>query len=186
MTATAPTRMNHLSPDRLRALGQTFFATRGENGALEIEESVEALVATIWVYRNQFAATLRALPEASFAARSVAPGAEEQWSAGQVIDHVCGAQRTVMFRFVDLISTPDGTELPRPELPPEPRPLSRAESLAELEQANAALDDLIARLSAVSEPTRTTDSQSFGKLGIRGILLFFAIHEYDHLGQLRT
>jgi hypothetical protein len=38
----------------------------------------------------------------------------------------------------------------------------------------------------MSEPERTVDNRWFGPLGIRGILLFFAIHEYDHLGQLRV
>jgi len=172
---------------RLRELWNRFFADRAYGLEwLAADVPMRDWLATIHELRAQMAPVVALLPEAAFAPRLVTNGDGEQWSAGQVVDHVCSAQRSVMFRFIERVCVAEGVETPRPEAPLDPRPLSRSESLVGLERASAELDDLIARLSLATEPARTIDNQSFGTLGIRGILLFFAIHEYDHLGHLRV
>jgi hypothetical protein len=187
-TQTLTTAVNAIDIIRLRALRNRFFADRSYGlERLAADVTMAEWLATIHELRAQMAPVIALLPEAAFAPRPIPRDAsEEEWSAGQVVDHVCGAQRSVMVRFIDLVSSDDNVATLRPVAPPDPRPLTRAEALAALEQANARLAALAEFLLLASEPVRTIDNPWFGTLGIRGILLFFAIHEYDHLGQLRV
>jgi hypothetical protein len=173
---------------RLRALRASFFARR-HRGLEELAAGVTmgGWLATIRELRAQMAPVAAQLPESAFVAPPFAAvTSEERWSAGQVVDHVRMAQASVMFPFIDRVSLPDNAWGARPEAPPDPRPLSRAEALDALHVASGELAERFARLASMPEPERTVDNQWFGPLGIRGILLFFAIHEYDHLGQLRV
>ncbi|HEX9067464.1 MAG TPA: DinB family protein [Ktedonobacterales bacterium] len=114
-------------------------------------------------------------------------GEEERWSAAGVLSHLCVTQNWYMLNMDRLLgqrhhyaSMPQGLgdqaqhEMPKAQL----APLLRA--------STGELLTYIAAIPATADLEATRDSRFFGDLGLRGWVLLAIVHDYDHLGQLRS
>jgi hypothetical protein len=144
------------------------------------------LAIVIGTLRRALRSLVVTAPETAFVPRPGADGTEG-WCAGQLVDHVCSAQSNVHGRFLrTLVALSSGATSAHPIAPDEPRPLDRAAALATLDAAQHDLEALMAATSADIDERARIATRSFGPLGVRGALLFFAIHEFDHLEQLQA
>jgi hypothetical protein len=182
MTATQ-TRI--VDPETLVERGRAFFAAQQSGEAWECGFGVDDLVATILDRRQHMHDTLVSLPARAFDPRPANTSGEPVWSAGQVVAHVCGAQRDVTLPAVDALTTPGGIDAFRqPEPPGDPPVLSQSEAVARLEAASITYTTAIESIPRGADLSATLEHAFFGRITLQAILLVSAWHEQNHTAQL--
>jgi hypothetical protein len=140
--------------------------------------------ATLTDLRRGIRSLLLALPDSAFVPDSTDTDVEV-WKAGQVIGHVYDAQTNTFLRPVRLIAgMPQGPTAYSPGPTMSYPLLSREGALATLDNADRDLLEVLGLLSPEVDLCRTYEDERVGKVSIRALLLFLAIHDDDHLGQL--
>jgi len=142
--------------------------------------------ATLTELRRGIRALLLALPDSAFVP-DAGDGESDIWKAGQVIGHVYDAQTNTFLRPVRLIAgMPQGPTAYSPGATMSYPLLSREGALATLDNADRDLLEVLGLLSPEVDLCRSYEDERVGKVSIRALLLFLAIHDDDHLGQLEA
>lgn len=139
---------------------------------------------TVLSTRRDIRLLLETLPAAAFEAQPTTD--IPIWSAGEVIAHVRHAQMNIFLRGTRLAAgLPAGRAAERPDDAGTHPICERAAALAILDDADLDLIEVFDSLTAESDTDSTTQDDLLGEVTVRSTLLFLAIHEDDHLGQLR-
>jgi hypothetical protein len=145
----------------------------------EMDEMIDAVRAL----RRMLRSAVEAAPDSAFAAQPPAEG-EDCWSAGQVVAHLANSQASMSSAVRSLLDMPAAPESQRRDvdsiLP------TREESLATLESTATGFDAFVAAIPANADTTRTMLHQRFGEMSSKGWMLLMALHEGDHLRQIRA
>lgn len=184
MTGTATLSLDRA---RLRAIRSQVFrerVTTMRDAALPL--SLADLGESLLAMRREIRALLTTLPDDAFAARPANGSAGELvWTAGQTIFHLLDAQVNTFGRAARLAAgMPPGIEAGHEDDPARVPALARGEALVALDRADRDLDELLTGCHGASLE-RTVADPIFGACGVQDMLLFLAIHDDDHLGQLQ-
>jgi hypothetical protein len=126
-------------------------------------------------------ATIETLPEAAWEPRSSGED-ETSWNAGQIILHLANAQSSLVAGVRQLVDQPAG-DTTRYELTTD---IAAMDAIGVFHDMTAEARELFASIPEDADLTRTVETDRLGSLGIKGWLLIMAIHEADHLGQLKS
>ena len=174
--------MTRLSGDTMREIAGKVFGERSmtlsEAGAsYELDEMTSAVRAL----RRMMGSTLESLPDTAFAAQPAAEG-EAGWAAGQVVAHIANAQASMSSAVRSLLGMPaaDGERRDLDRLP------ARDEALTILAETNLGFDSFVSEIPTDADLTRTMTHERFGEMSAKGWLMLMALHESDHLRQVRA
>lgn len=174
--------MTRLTGDAIREIAGKVFSERSTSlsvagAAYELDEMTGAVRAL----RRMMASTLESLPESAFAAQPAADG-EAGWAAGQVIAHIANAQVSMSNAVRSLLGMPaaDGERRDLDRLP------ARDETLSILAATSQAFDAFVSEIPAGADLTKTMTHERFGEMSTNGWMMLMALHESDHLRQIRT
>jgi hypothetical protein len=169
----------------LRAIRARVFRTRETTMADESRAyGLSDLEATLTGMRHEMRALLETLPTEAFEVQITDD--EPVWSAGEVIGHVRHAQMNIFLRAARAAADlPPGPEAQRPDADGVHPALSRIAALAVLDDADRDLAALFRQLSWNVDLSDTIHDERLGTVGLLDALLYLAIHDDDHLGQLR-
>jgi hypothetical protein len=178
-----------LTPERLTALGQAFFAAQQTGEVWECDAGIDDLAATILERRERLREAVVAAPEASFDPQPNNEQGEPVWSAGQLADHVANAQYNACETAIRALMTPDGPETFTQPLSIDqvaaPAILDREAALARLDAATPDYERLLDSVPRDADLTVTLDHRYFGTINLEAILLISAWHEQSHAGQIQ-
>jgi hypothetical protein len=178
-----------LTPERLTALGQAFFAAQQTGEVWECDASIDDLAATILERRERLREVVATAPVASFDPQPDNERGEPVWSAGQLADHVPSAQYYACAPAIVALATPGGTEAfvqpPPADQVPAPPCLDREAALARLDAATPDYERLLDSVPLDADLTVTLDHRYFGTVNLEAILLISAWHEQSHAGQIQ-
>lgn len=179
-----PITASRIPSERIREVRANVFRLRESTLAEEAAGfSVDDLEVTLLSMRRDIRLLLESLPEDAFAAQP-APD-DPVWSAGELIAHLRHAQMNIFLRATRAAAgLPAGRDAERPDEDGVHPIRSRAESLDVLEDADRDLIDVLDGLSNAVDIDSTTEDERLGRVGVKDSLLFLAIHDDDHLGQL--
>jgi hypothetical protein len=174
--------MTRLTGDAMREIASKVFGERsmtlseaGDGYALdEMTGAVRAL-------RRMMASTLESSPESAFAAQPAADG-EAGWAAGQVIAHIANAQVSMTGAVRSLLGMPavDGERRDLDRLP------DRDEALSILAETSRSFDAFVSEIPADADLSKTMTHERFGEMSTNGWMMLMALHEGDHLRQVRA
>jgi hypothetical protein len=178
--ATTVTRLNG---DALRDVATKVFAERtttlSEAGA---EYELGEMTSAVRAFRRMMRSTLESLPESAFVAQSSSNG-EDHWTAGQVIAHLANSQASMTGAVRSLLEMPAAPEGDRHDVDAV-LPL-RDEALAILAAMEPDFDAFVSAIPADADLNRTMSHPRFGEMSTNGWMLLMALHEGDHLRQIR-
>ena len=164
-------------------IAQTVFVDRSMTLSEAAEEyEIDDLIGTIRAVRRMLRSTLETLPDAAFAAQPAAEG-EAAWSAGQVVAHLANAQASMSGQVRDLLgmqASADGRTYDMTNLP------TREDAIAILDDANPGFDTFVAAIPADADLLKSMTHARFGEMNGKGWMLLMALHEADHLRQVRA
>lgn len=143
----------------------------------DVRETVEAT-------RADLRAALVELPEQAFAAQAAGAGeGEEVWSAGQVISHVSNSFHAMSSAVRSLLGMEPGPEYDALDVE---QPIDRAEALAVLDRLDTATQAFFDAIPADADFTKTMTHPRFGEIDTNGWMILLALHENNHLNQVRA
>ena len=181
--------MTTIPPQELAELRRTVFDDRQSTATDAAEPyGVAMLIDTTRATRAAIRSTLQELPGDAFEPQPDDPDGNENWSAGQVVSHICEAR--VRFDHYGVLRQMAGL----PELPPSegwseyiggPKLLNRSQALEALDLLEREYDDLANAIPDDADYTERVELPPFGTMGFRGILLQSLLHEHLHEEQLR-
>jgi hypothetical protein len=135
--------------------------------------------------RRAMRALLETLPETAFEPQP-AIGDEPCWSAGQIVVHTVEYQVNTFLRAARLaVGLVPGPEVARYQDHATVPTLSRAEALALLDLGDRDVAAVLDELPAGADVAATRQDEFFDAAGYKDMLLFNALHDDDHLAQLR-
>ncbi len=174
--------MTRLSGEEMREIAGKVFGERSvtlseAGSAYEMDEMTGAVRAV----RRMMGSTLESLPDSAFAVQPAADG-EAGWTAGQVIAHIANSQLSMSGAVRSLLGMPaaDGERRNLDQL------LDRDEALATLAETNQSFDAFVGEIPANSDLTKTMTHERFGEMSTKGWMMLMALHEGDHLRQIRA
>jgi hypothetical protein len=154
--------------------------TLSEAGAqYEMDEMIDAVRAL----RRMMRSAIEAVPDSAFAAQPPAEG-EDCWSAGQIIAHLANSQASMSDAVRSLLAMPEASGSQRRDV--DSMLPTREESLAILESNITGFDAFTNAIPSDADTTRTMEHQRFGEMSSKGWMLLMALHESDHLRQVRA
>jgi hypothetical protein len=176
--------VTRLNGDALRDVATKVFAERtttlSDAGAdYELDEMTSAVRA----FRRMMRSTLESLPESAFSAQPASNG-EDHWSAGQVIAHLANSQASMtgaVRSLLDLPAAVDGDRRDVDSVLP-----ARDEALAILAAMEPDFDAFVSAIPADADLNRTMPHPRFGDMSTNGWMILMALHEGDHLRQIRA
>jgi len=174
--------MTRLTGDAMREIAGKVFGERSmslsDAGA---EYEMDEMTSAVRALRRMMGSTLESLPESAFAAQPAADG-EAGWSAGQVIAHIANSQVSMSGAVRSLLGMPaaDGERRDLDQLP------SRDEALAILAEANLGFDTFVSEIPTDADLTKAATHERFGEMSTNGWLMLMALHEGDHVRQVRA
>jgi len=173
--------------DEFRAIIQRVFRARATTMIEEAQRySLADLEATLLQLRAEMREQLLGLPDAAFDAQPGNADGKPVWSAGQVIGHVRDAQMNTFLRACRRAAgLPSGPVAPSGGKNLEYDLQTRAQSLAILDESDRDVAQTIDALAG-ADLERLVEDEKMGLCGLRDMLLFLAIHDDDHLWQLRA
>lgn len=175
--------MATISAQELAAIGKQVFADRTTTlSTAAADHSLDDLVDSVRAVRRMVEGTLESLPATAFEAQE-APEGSENWSAGQVLSHVSNIQSGVLQGVRTMLEMEPVAPAPEHDMAAQP---SQDEAQAILAQMNQTLDAFIAGIPAGADLDQTAEHPRFGDMSTRGWLLLMALHEGDHINQLRA
>jgi hypothetical protein len=144
---------------------------------------MDEMIASVRALRRMLRSTLESAPDAAFAAQPPADG-EDAWAAGQIVAHLANSQASMSGAVRTLLEMPASSNGARRDvdaiLP------SRDEALAILDTIKTDFDTFVAEIPANADTTRTMTHARFGDMSGKGWMLLMALHEGDHLRQVRA
>lgn len=175
--------MTRLTGDAMREIAGKVFGERSvtlsEAGA---DYELDELASSVHAVRRMMGSTLESLPDAAFASQPPAEG-EAAWSAGQIIAHLANSQASMTSQTRSLLDMPAPESSDRHDLERLP---SRDDALAILAQINTGFDAFIAEVPADADLAKAAPHQRFGEMSGKGWMMLMALHESDHLRQVRA
>lgn len=178
-----------LTPERLTALGQAFFAAQATGDVWVCDASIDDLVSTILERRERLRGVVETAPDASFNVQPENEKGEPVWSAGQLADHVANAQYDACEPAIIALTTPGSVaafvQPPPADQVPAPPILSREAALARLDAATPDYERLLDAVPRNPDRSITLDHLYFGTINIEAMLLISAWHEQSHAGQIQ-
>lgn len=176
--------MAFLDDDALQAMRRRVFMERtstleSEGQALPLKDLIE----TILRVRHRMLVALDALPPAAFEPQPDDAEGNEVWSADQIVSHICASQ----LRFTESVGElVEYTIEPKTEDLEQESTLPMVEAKGALKTATVHLRQTLKSIPEDADMTKTKQHNRFGALGVKGWLVFFAVHEHDHVQQLRS
>jgi hypothetical protein len=160
-----------------KVFGERSMTLSAAGAGYELDEMTGAVRAL----RRMMASTLESLPESAFAAQPPADG-EAGWAAGQVIAHIANSQVSMSGAVRTLLGMPavDGERRDLDRLP------ARDEALAILAETSQAFDAFVGEIPADADLTKAATHERFGEMSTNGWMMLMALHEGDHLRQIRA
>lgn len=143
---------------------------------------IDSLRETVAGIRAETRATLEALPDSAFAEQPVAEG-EEVWAAGQVVAHVANAFHSMTGQVRPLLGLEAGRQVTPRSMDEWP---DRASALAILEELDVDTAAFFDALPENGDYSAAMSHARFGEMDSKGWLVLVAMHENDHLGQIRA
>ena len=149
--------------------------------------TLDALVQATKSIRERIQAILVSAPDCTFDVPTHSTSGEPEWSAGQVVSHICEAR--VRFDSYGAIRKLAGIA----ELPPSeswlqyiggPKMLDRDQSIAAIDLLDSEFAALVADLPANVDLDTRIELAPFGILGIKGVLMQSLLHEDLHADQI--
>jgi hypothetical protein len=124
-----------------------------------------------------------AAPDAAFAPQAANGEGEQNWSIGEIIGHANGTALGIGGTAMALVGAEMGEPPAALQSTSEPRVMDRAEASA----AARAVDytDLFGGLADDETLDNTEQHNFFGTMSARTWLYFMAMHEADHVNQIR-
>lgn len=107
----------------------------------------------------------------------------EVWNAGQIISHIIASQIRMtenLDKLVDFKVKPDTGDLKTED------ELDMSGTRSAIKFATKALTSTLKGIPEDADLSKTVDAGIFGEMGVRGWLLLTAVHEMDHVQQLRS
>ncbi|HUG16150.1 MAG TPA: DinB family protein [Thermomicrobiales bacterium] len=180
-----PVSASRVSSETIREIRATVFRRRESTLADEASRfSVVDLEVTLLSMRRDIRLLLETLPGAAFTAQPA--NDDPVWSAGEIVAHLRHAQMNIFLRATRAAAgLAAGRDAERPDDDGVHPVRSRAASLAILDDADRDLIEVFDSLPDAVDLERTVIDDKLGPTGVRDSLLFLAIHDDDHLGQLR-
>lgn len=175
--------MSRLTVDAMREIAGKVFGERSmtlsqAGAAYELDEMASVVTAC----RRMMASTLETLPDAAFDQQPHAEG-EAAWSAGQVIAHLANSQAAMSSPVRSLLGMSAAGNTDRIDMETLP---SREEAVAILAKATAEFDAFVAEIPENADLDVTSHHDRFGEMSGKGWMLLMALHEGDHLRQVRA
>jgi hypothetical protein len=160
-----------------KVFGERSMTLSEAGAAYELDDMTSAVRAV----RRMMGSTLESLQESAFTAHQAGEG-EAAWAAGQVIAHIANAQLSMSNAVRSLLDIPaiDGDRQDLDRLP------NRAEALTILADANREFDTLVSDIPAGADLSKTMSHERFGEMSVNGWMMLMALHEGDHLRQIRA
>ncbi len=144
------------------------------------EFSRDDLIRSIQQARQSMRDAINALPASAFDPQPPNAAGDPVWSAGEIVSHICDAMLWLQFALARLAGDD-------PQGDPEDRPVSqvleRPATHELLERADRELALALLAAVGISDDARTPVG-ALGDLGVRGLLLLHAMHEWNHAEQL--
>lgn len=175
--------MTRLTGEAMREIAGEVFGERSmtlseAGAAYEMEEMVSAVRGL----RRMMRSALESAPDSAFATQPAAEG-EAAWSAGQVVAHLANSQASMSGAVRSLLDLPAAAESDRHDLELLP---SRDDALTILDRINAGFDAFVAEIPADADVTKAAPHARFGEMSSKGWMMLMALHEGDHLRQVRA
>jgi hypothetical protein len=140
--------------------------------------------ATLTGMRREMRELVETLPDTAFELQLTSD--DPRWSAGEVVGHIRHAQMNIYLPAARAaVARPPGRGAQRPDADGVHPALSRIAALAVLDDAGRDLADFFRELPWNVDLDDTIEDERLGTVGLRDALLYLAIHDDDHLGQLR-
>ncbi len=175
--------MSRLTGEAMREIAGKVFGERSmtlsQAGA---EYELDEMTSTVRAMRRMLVSTLETLPDSAFDRQSPAEG-EDAWSAGQVVAHLANSQASMSSPVRSLLGMPEAANTDRIEMETLP---PREESMAILSTANTDFDAFVSEIPADADLTKSQAHDRFGEMSGNGWMMLMAIHEGDHLRQVRA
>ncbi|CAN5522762.1 hypothetical protein BH23CHL2_BH23CHL2_07900 [soil metagenome] len=178
--------MTSYSAEELMHIIERVFVTK--ESTLEAEasgRSVEDLKQTTLVVRRMLRSVAIALPDSAYEEQPDDIDGNDVWSAGEIISHIAGATvrtSSMINEILDRDEIPPGDEITEIT---DVRVRGKVEALEALGAADRELVRILDSIPADVDTSLTIDHDLIGTVGVKGWLLFTAIHEGDHANQLR-
>lgn len=177
-----------LDSSALKAVHQRVFSQRLSTLESEaIPYTLDDLRLVFGVTRLGIRSEAEWLPDDAFGEQRPAAEGHEVWSAGQIVNHIGHTQIGLTVWLAGLIGIElaagphpltDLTDVEHPGL------LTREQSLHVLDVADRELESLFDTIPTGTDPPKQATHPRFGRAGVKGSVLFMAIHENMHLHQM--
>ncbi|CAN5732856.1 hypothetical protein BH23CHL2_BH23CHL2_04550 [soil metagenome] len=173
--------MSRLSREQLVDLEQAIF----ELGEGTVEESGASfsrsdLVDTIREARSAMRDTVCNLPDPAFGSQLSNEEGDREWSAGEIVGHITESMLWLQFALRRLAGEePEGA--PADKLGVIVR--DRNATLSLLDRADRELELALLLANQIDDGPRT-HIDWLGDVGVRGLLLLHAMHEWEHANQI--
>jgi hypothetical protein len=174
--------MTRLTGDAMREIAGKVFGERSMTlSAAGDGYTLDEMTGAVRALRRMMASALESSPESAFAAQPAADG-EAGWAAGQVIAHIANSQVSMIGAVRSLLGMPavDGARRDLDQLP------DRDEALATLAETSQSFDEFVSGIPADADLAKTMTHERFGEMSTNGWMMLIALHEGDHLRQVRA
>ena len=146
--------------------------------------SLEDLHETLTSVRTALNEAIDAAPESAFSVQPINADGEEVWSVGQIVGHCNSAFISIGNNALQHVGASFDDPPDELSASAEIRMMDRAEASAAANSAS--VDDFLARIPDDTDLDVTSDYDFFGTMSCRAWIYFIALHEAEHVEQIRS